>query len=66
MASPSAQARNDDEPFHDEPVTLAAARILARRHRPDWRPADNAELDAWATGFNTGWTQGYTAGRGDA
>ncbi len=42
---------------------ILAARILARTHRPDWRPANDAELDAWAAGFNAGWTQGYAAAR---
>lgn len=28
----------------------AAARILARHHRPTWHPTD-AELDAWGAGY---------------
>lgn len=45
-----------DRPGTQPTVTevRAAARILARRYRPDWRPATDGELDAFGAGYGLG------------
>lgn len=43
--------RADHPPKGEEAVARAAARVLARHHRPDWRPATDGELDAWGHGY---------------
>jgi len=43
----------------------AAARILARHHRPDWRPGTDGELDAWGHGYNTGYNAAIGSNRPD-
>lgn len=47
----------------DESLVRAAVRVLAGHYCPDWRPADDGQLDAWGHGFNTAWNQAYAAGR---
>lgn len=44
---------------HYDALVRAAARILARHHRPDWRPPNEDHIDTWGAGYLTGWKQGY-------
>lgn len=45
-------------------VVRAAIRILIRHYAADgWRAADDKDLDAWGSGFNSGWKQGFESGR---
>lgn len=45
----------------DEKLLHAAARILARHHHPDWRPATD-DIDGYGHGYHDGHRQGYEDG----
>lgn len=53
-ARPAPNRPGTESTVIDDCLLRAAARILARHHHPDWRPATDAELDAWGHGYGAG------------